>query len=84
MGDLISAYLFIIALEVLFVSIKKNENIKPLNILDKLLLYTAYADDVTFFSITVPIGRGLTHSLHDDPILTFGFSKIYSNEFDKQ
>ena len=34
-GDPISAYLFIIALKVLFVMVKKNVDIKPLEILNK-------------------------------------------------
>ena len=48
-GDPISAYLFIIALEVLFVLIKKDARIKPMDILNETFLYTAYADDATFF-----------------------------------
>ena len=32
-GDLISAYLFIIVMEVLFTMIKINPNIKPINVL---------------------------------------------------
>ena len=48
-GDPISAYLFIIALEVLFLMIKHNNSIKPLNILNHNFLYSAYADDASFF-----------------------------------
>ena len=48
-GDLVSAYLFILALEVLFVFIKSNENIKGIEIFKYVFLYTAYADDSTFF-----------------------------------
>ena len=48
-GDPASAYLFILALEVLFVSIKNNRNIKGLEIFKHEFLYTAYADDSTFF-----------------------------------
>ena len=48
-GDPISAYLFIIALEALFMSVKKNANIRPIKIIDIEFLYTAYADDATFF-----------------------------------
>ena len=40
-GDLISAYLFIV--------IKTNKNIHGLKIFDHGYLYTAYADDTTFF-----------------------------------
>ena len=45
-GDPISAYLFIIALEVLFIILRNNAELK---IFDYCFLYTAYADDSTFF-----------------------------------
>ena len=45
----ISAYLFIIALEIILAMIKSNLNIKGLNIFNHNYLYTAYADDTTFF-----------------------------------
>ena len=48
-GGPASAYLFILALEVLFISIKNNQNIKGLQIFKHEFLYTAYADDSTFF-----------------------------------
>lgn len=48
-GDPIAAYLFIIALEMLFVMIKKNPEIKPLSLCESTFLYTAYADDASFF-----------------------------------
>ena len=48
-GDPISAYLFVLCLEILFIMIKKEKNIRGLNIFDHLFLYTAYADDTTFF-----------------------------------
>ena len=47
--DPVSAYLFMLALEVLFVFIKSNENIKGIEIFKYVLLYTVYADDSTFF-----------------------------------
>ena len=47
--DPISAYFFISCLEILFTNFKNNEDIKSLNILRNTLLYTAYADDKTFF-----------------------------------
>ena len=46
-GDLISAYLFILVLEVVFAVIKSN--IDKLRIFEHDFLYTAYADDTTFF-----------------------------------
>ena len=48
-GDPVSAYLFIIVLEIAFLFIMQNENINGLNIFKNLFLYTAYADDTTFF-----------------------------------
>ena len=48
-GDPISAYLFIIALEIIFVIKKSNANIKTCYMFNHNYLYTAYADDTTFF-----------------------------------
>ena len=42
-GDPISAYLFILALEIFFIIIKTNKNIHSLKIFDHEYLYTAYA-----------------------------------------
>ena len=38
-----------LCLEVLFMLIKNNKNIKGIKILENTFLYTAYADDKTFF-----------------------------------
>ena len=48
-GDPISAYLFVLALEILFQLIKSKPDIKGLIIFDYCYLYSAYADDTTFF-----------------------------------
>ena len=48
-GDPISAYLFILVLEILFLCIKENKNIKGLNIFNHVFLSTVYADGTTFF-----------------------------------
>ena len=48
-GDLISAYLFILVLEIVFLFTKESKKINGLNIFDKTFLYTAYAEDTTFF-----------------------------------
>ena len=48
-GDPISPYLFILVLEILFIIIKSNKKIKGIEIFDHCYLYTAYADDTTFF-----------------------------------
>ena len=45
----ISAYLFILVLEIAFIFVKENENIQGLTIFNNHVLYTAYADDTTFF-----------------------------------
>ena len=48
-GDPISAYLFVLALEILFQLIKSKPEVKGLTIFDHCYLYSAYADDTTFF-----------------------------------
>ena len=48
-GDPISAYLFIIVLEVVFRIIKETSNIKGFEIFQKKFIYTGYVDDTTFF-----------------------------------
>ena len=48
-GDPISAYLFIIVIEVFFTMVRTNPKIKGLEILGFKYLLTSYADDSTFF-----------------------------------
>ena len=48
-GDPISAYLFVLVLEIVFLLIQENKKIHGLNIFNHTFLYTAYADDTTFF-----------------------------------
>ena len=48
-GDPISAYLFILALEILFLFIKENPRIKGLNTFDHCYLYSPYIDDTILF-----------------------------------
>ena len=48
-GHLVSAYLFILCLEVLVLLAKANHKIWGVNIFQYTFLYTAYADDTTFF-----------------------------------
>ena len=48
-GDPISAYVFILVLEIVFLFTKESKKKKGLNIFDKTFLYTAYADDSTVF-----------------------------------
>ena len=47
-GEPISAYLFILALEIVFIFVKECENVQGLTISDNQFLYTPYADDTTF------------------------------------
>ena len=47
-GDLISAYLFVLVLEIVFNLIKENKDIHALNFFDHTYLYTAYGDYNTF------------------------------------
>ena len=48
-GEPVSAYLFIIVLEVVFRIIKETSNIEGFEIFHKKFIYTAYVDDTTFF-----------------------------------
>ena len=48
-SDRIPAYLSTLVLEIGFLFIIQNENINGLNIFENTFLYTAYADDATFF-----------------------------------
>ena len=48
-GDPIAAYLFIISLEIFFIMLRSNNDIKQLNIFGDTFLLSAYADDTTFF-----------------------------------
>ena len=48
-GDPISAYLFVLALEIFFILVKSNNDIQDIEIFNHEFLYTAYADDTTFF-----------------------------------
>ena len=48
-GDLISTYLFIFATEVLFALFKNKVDIKGISLYDHSFIFTAYADDSTYF-----------------------------------
>ena len=48
-GDSISAYLFILVMEVLFIEIRGNKNIRGLKKFDYEIKLTSFADDVTYF-----------------------------------
>ena len=63
-GDPISAYLFILAFEILIIIIKENPHIKGLNIFDNCYLYSAYADDTTFFLKGVNSIKEMVNNFH--------------------
>ena len=63
-GDPISAYLFILAFEIIFLLIKENPHIKGLNIFDHCYLYSGYADDATFFLKDVNSIKEMVNSFH--------------------
>ena len=63
-GDLVSVHLFIFALEALFVLIKSNENIKGIELFKHAFLYTAYANDSTFFLRDTPSVKELINSFN--------------------
>ena len=63
-GDPISAFVFILALEVSFVLIKSN-NIKGLDVYTHNFLYTAYADESSFFFKNKKSVTGLFKSLDE-------------------
>ena len=48
-GDLVSGYLFILCLEILFTIVKNYKDIKSLKVPGNIFLHTDYADDTTFF-----------------------------------
>ena len=48
-GDPLTAYRFILVLEIAFTEIKRNRNIRSLNVCNNDFLYTAYADSTTLF-----------------------------------
>ena len=48
-GDPIAAYLFILVLEVFFIMLRSNDQVKKVCIMNFNFFLTAYADDTTFF-----------------------------------
>ena len=53
-GDPLSTYLFILALEIMFIQIRNNDQIKGLKINDNIIKFSAYADDTYFIALDVP------------------------------
>ena len=48
-GNPISAYLFILCLEIVFILIRADKRVKGINIFKHTYLHSAYTDDTTFF-----------------------------------
>ena len=48
-GDPISAFLFILVLEILFIQVKSNHKIEGVRIFGHEIKISAFADDVTYF-----------------------------------
>ena len=65
LGGPISTYLFILCLKIVFILIKANKRVKGINIFEHTCLYSAYADDNTFFLRDKrSIKNSLMHLLH--------------------
>ena len=53
-GDPLSAYLFILAVEIMFIQIRNSDQIKGLKNNDNIIKLSAYADDTYFIALDVP------------------------------
>ena len=54
-GDPLSVHLFILALEIMFIQIRDNDQIKGLKIDDSVIKLSAYAEDTYFIALDTPI-----------------------------
>ena len=77
-GDPISAFLFILALEILFLLIKTKPEIAGLTIFDHCYLYSAYADDTTFFLKDTIAIKNMVDTFHLFPEFS-GLKPNYQN-----
>ena len=53
-GDPFSAYLFILTLEIMFIQIRNNDQIKDVKINNSIIKLSAYAHDTYLFAVDVP------------------------------
>ena len=63
-GDPISAFLFVLALEILFIPIKSKPEIEGMTIFDYNYLYSAYADDATVFLMNIISVKHMVNTFH--------------------
>ena len=75
-GDPISPLIFILALEVLFILIRANSNIKGIRVLKTEVKLTSYADDATYFLKDRPSMENLLDTIEK-------FSKVSGLEVNK-
>ena len=62
-GDPISAYLFILVMEILFIQVKNNKNIKGITIFGFEFKLSSFADDVSYFLQDLDSVKELLHLL---------------------
>ena len=62
-GDPISAYLFILLMEVLFIQVRNNKNIKEITIFGFEFKLSSFADDVSYFLQDLDSVKELLHLL---------------------
>ena len=77
-GDPVSAYLFILCLEILFLLVKANHKIRGVNVFQYTYLYTAYSDDATFFLKNKNSIRQIMETFH-----TFSQYSCLKNKYKK-
>ena len=76
-GDLVSPYLFILALEILAIKIKNDNNIQGIRIGENIVKLTLFADDMTCF---IKNNRSL-HTILFDTLRAFvAFSGLKVNK----
>ena len=59
-GDPLSPYLLILVLEILFVQVRNDDQIKGLKVVDLTIKLTAFAGDTTFFVQSAFLGKKST------------------------
>ena len=62
--DPVSAFLFILALEILFILTKSKPEIEGLTIFNYNYIYSAYADDTTFFLKDIISAKHMVNTFH--------------------